>query len=638
MSAIRTADGWRVALLYVALTLLLAYPLTTDPAGRLLSTGPDPNLFMWILAWDTHALTHSPLAIFDANIYYPELHALAYSENLIGSAPFAAPVLWLTGNAVLAMNVVSLLSSVLCGLGTFFLARRIGVSTPAAVLSGLVFAFSPPHFLRFDQLHLTTIQWMPFSLAFLHTYLKEGRPRDLRAAAAFFTLQALTSGHGAAFLLTGILVLIGCRLALGERPAVMRRIRDLGIGGTLLLAPTLLILVPYRSVQTAMHLTRGVADWTTEPSSFLASPTHVHAFALSALGLARINDTANAYLFPGYLPLLLAAAAFLQRRASRSPEPPAPRSCFSPAGLSLEVAAAMSLALATWSSILGPVRPRLGDTVLFSIRRPWRMWIAFVLIAAARLAIARRSPLDAGPRLRRMSDAVRRWAAINRRNDALAYVAITLVSVWLAAGQPARLWTLVYWLPGLNFIRVPSRFMLLAVLGLAVLAGIGFDRLTARLAMPRRRALAAIAGIGLVAEFSAVPLGTEAYRVDIPAIDRWLASQPTPFVVAELPEGGERLHTEYMLHSTAHWQKTIEGYSGFRPPLHEQLYRELAHFPDDTTLERLRQIGVNYIVVHTDLYSPQEWPTVERRLTAFQDRLALTHVEGTGRVYAIRPR
>lgn len=638
MSAIRTADGWRVALLYVALTLLLAYPLTTDPAGRLLSTGPDPNLFMWILAWDTHALTHNPLAIFDANIYYPELHALAYSENLIGSAPFAAPVLWLTGNAVLAMNVVSLLSSVLCGLGAFFLARRIGVSTPAGVLSGLVFAFSPPHFLRFDQLHLTTIQWMPFSLAFLHTYLKEGRPRDLRAAAAFFTLQALTSGHGAAFLLTGILVLIGCRLALGERPAVMRRIRDLGIRGTLLLAPTLLILVPYRSVQTAMHLTRGVADWTTEPSSFLASPTHVHAFALSALGLARINDTANAYLFPGYLPLLLAAAAFLQRRASRSPEPPAPRSCFSPAALSLEVAAAMSLALATWSSILGPVRPRLGDTVLFSIRRPWRMWIAFVLIAVARLAIARRSPLDAGPRLRRMSDAVRRWAAINRRNDALAYVAITLVSVWLAAGQPARLWTLVYWLPGLNFIRVPSRFMLLAVLGLAVLAGIGFDRLTARLAMPRRRALAAIAGIGLVAEFSAVPLGTEAYRVDIPAIDRWLASQPTPFVVAELPEGGERLHTEYMLHSTAHWQKTIEGYSGFRPPLHEQLYRELAHFPDDTTLERLRQIGVNYIVVHTDLYSPQEWPTVERRLTAFQDRLALTHVEGTGRVYAIRPR
>jgi hypothetical protein len=33
------------------------------------------------LAWDTHAFT-TPLSIFDANIYYPERHTLAYSENL----------------------------------------------------------------------------------------------------------------------------------------------------------------------------------------------------------------------------------------------------------------------------------------------------------------------------------------------------------------------------------------------------------------------------------------------------------------------------------------------------------------------------------------------------------------------------
>src|SRR4029077_3173625 len=142
--------------------------------------------------WDTHAFTHNPSAIFDANIYYPERHTLAYSENLIGSTPFAAPVLWLTGNPVLAMNAVALASCVLCGLGAFFLARRIGVSTPASVLSGIVFAFSPPHFFRFDQLHLATVQWLPFCLAFLHTYLKDGRPRDLQAAAALFTLQALT--------------------------------------------------------------------------------------------------------------------------------------------------------------------------------------------------------------------------------------------------------------------------------------------------------------------------------------------------------------------------------------------------------------------------------------------------------------
>jgi hypothetical protein len=118
---------WRVALLYCALTLLLAYPLTRHPGSHVLSVSADTNLFMWALGWDTHALTHHPLSIFDANIYYPERHTLAYSENFIGSALFAAPILWLTDNPVLAMNTVSLLSCVLCGVGGFVLARRVGV-------------------------------------------------------------------------------------------------------------------------------------------------------------------------------------------------------------------------------------------------------------------------------------------------------------------------------------------------------------------------------------------------------------------------------------------------------------------------------------------------------------------------------
>jgi len=49
---------------------------------------------------DTHAFTSQPLAIFDANIYYPERLTLAYSENLIGTALFAAPLLWLTHMAL----------------------------------------------------------------------------------------------------------------------------------------------------------------------------------------------------------------------------------------------------------------------------------------------------------------------------------------------------------------------------------------------------------------------------------------------------------------------------------------------------------------------------------------------------------
>jgi hypothetical protein len=641
MSIIRIGHGWRVALLYSALTLVLAYPLTKDPGGRVLSNGADTNLFMWALAWDTHAFTHNPVSIFDANIYYPERHTLAYSENFIGSAFFAAPVLWLTHNPVLAMNLVALLSCVLCGLGAFVLARKLGIGLTAAVLSGLIFAFSPPRFFRLDQLHLTTIQWVPFSLAYLHSYLDQGRKRDLHLATAFFTLQALTSGHGAALLVAGLMIVFLYRLALGEPPAVMRRLREFGLPGTLLLVPAVLIIIPYRQVQTELQFSRAVDEFVTNASSFLASPAHVHSLVLSALSAGHFNDTANAYLFPGYLPLLLAAAAFLRwstrsgARASTSHG-----TVWRRAGVALELMAIAALGVAVLVTTWGPVRPKWGDAVLFSIRSPWRAWMIFAVSVVLRAATARRAPFDIAGRLRRVRGAVWRRPSIDRRRsarntNAVVYALIMLVSVWLATGPSGGLWPHVYWLPGLNFIRVPSRFILLAVLGLAMLAGMGFERLTTGMTGRRTNVLATIAGVWLVVEFAAIPLGTEPCRVEIPAIDRWLAGQPTPFAIAEVPLADETRYSEYMLHSTAHWQKTVEGYSGIRAPLHGMLFRQLREFPDTASLDTLAGIGVDYIVVHSDLYTPEERAKVDARLILFRDRLTLTHTEGDGRVYTL---
>ena len=41
MGTIRTVSVWRVTLLYCALTLILAYPLTKHPASRVLSVAAD---------------------------------------------------------------------------------------------------------------------------------------------------------------------------------------------------------------------------------------------------------------------------------------------------------------------------------------------------------------------------------------------------------------------------------------------------------------------------------------------------------------------------------------------------------------------------------------------------------------------
>jgi hypothetical protein len=65
------------------------------------------------------------------------------------------------------------------------------------------------------------------------------------------------------------------------------------------------------------------------------------------------------------------------------------------------------------------------------------------------------------------------------------------------------------------------------------------------------------------------------------------------------------------------------------------LYVELTGFPDATSLESLRAVGVTYVVVHTEDYGDR-WPGVEKQI-ASTGELKLERVEGSGRVYSLLP-
>jgi hypothetical protein len=643
----RLPDTARAGVLYLALTLLLTWPLSLNPASTAAPGDPDTDLFVWTLAWNTHALTSNPLALFDANIYHPHPRTLAFSENLVGSTLFAAPVLWLTGDHVLALNVVGLSAVVLCGLGAFVLARRLGLGFHAALLCGIVFAFAPSRLLRMGQIHLSTIQWIPFCLAYLHAYLDHGRRRHLWLAVGFFSLQALTSGHGASFLVVGLTVVLGYRLAMGEPIEPWRRVRDFGLTGVGLLVPTALIYSPYREVQLEFGLRRSLADWPPRPENFLASPTGVHRQLVSLLPDLGIYEHANAFLFPGVLPLLLAAAALAwwpgHGRAWSPPTaarrlPDSPWSTLRIAAWAAEGLAVAGLAVGLFVAIDGPFLWRVGEVLVFTARRAERGFFVCALALAIRLVLATWVPLDLLGRMRRLRVAWTAWGAAKRHSARAPYAWLTLACVSLAGGQAISVWPYVHHLPGLSFIRVPSRFMILAVLGLAVLAAIGFERVVSRLSPRRAAAAAAAIGVLLAIEFAALPFpGSRPYHVQIPAVDRWLAARPTPFVVAEFPANGydERLQSTYMLHSMAHWQKTVHGHSGLRTALHVELYRTLRTFPDEPSLTRLRELGVDYIVVHRDMYTPDDWRATEERWDGFAGCLGLEHTGGGGAVYSL---
>ena len=151
--------------MYVAATLVMTWPIFNLRHLASASYEGDARLIIWTLAWDNHALL-SGHAIFDSNIFYPAPHSLVYNEHLFGISLFTLPIYALTGNPVLAYNVIWFLSWIACGLAMHALLRRYVPSELAAFAGGLVFTFSFYKMLQ-GHGHLQQIWTWPLPLSLL---------------------------------------------------------------------------------------------------------------------------------------------------------------------------------------------------------------------------------------------------------------------------------------------------------------------------------------------------------------------------------------------------------------------------------------------------------------------------------------
>ena len=62
----------------------------------------------------------------------------------------------------------------------------------------------------------------------------------------------------------------------------------------------------------------------------------------------------------------------------------------------------------------------------------------------------------------------------------------------------------------------------------------------------------------------------------------------------------------YTYMSTFHWQKLVNGYSGYHPPSYLQRLDGLQSFPDASSLEVLQRTGVSYVIVHLSSYKSEK--------------------------------
>jgi hypothetical protein len=227
--------GWALVG-YLLLTLILTWPLAIHFAIAIPGDGFDGWQNYWNLWWMREALLRlqtSPL--FTPYLYYPTGASLLF-HTLNPFNGFLTLPIQLLASLVIAYNAVVLFSFVVGGFGAYLLALHVlaslGRFTPSAVprdahlaafVAGIIYAFSPFHFAHLlGHMQVFSLEWLPFYTLYLLRALpgapagwreKEGTragsvARDAAKASFFLVLTGLCDWYYVFFLLllTGLLV------------------------------------------------------------------------------------------------------------------------------------------------------------------------------------------------------------------------------------------------------------------------------------------------------------------------------------------------------------------------------------------------------------------------------------------------
>lgn len=273
--------SWRgllfAAVAYFILTLWWIWPLPLHLATHSSSEPPNPiidadyHLVVWALSWGAHALVRAPWDVFHANTFHPSTLSLAYSEHLLGQQPFFAPTYWLTGNPVLATNVLIVAVNVASATAMFALVRRFA-TVEGAFVAGVLFAFCPWRSHGFYHPHMLGVQYVPLVPLLAERWFARAWTRDAVLLGIALTLHMLSSVY-LAFVMV-VLLAIYLPLACWRWRARLDRRRLAGLGVVCAVAATVMALasLPYLHLMRLGLISSYTADGLPTPIGITAAP------------------------------------------------------------------------------------------------------------------------------------------------------------------------------------------------------------------------------------------------------------------------------------------------------------------------------------------------------------------------------
>lgn len=553
----------RAFAIYAGLTLAMFWNLLPDVATHLYSDLGDPLLVAAILAWNAR---HLPLSAewWNFPAFAPLQGVTAFTEHLLAAYPIASPLIWLTGNPLLAYNAVFLLAIPANGVAMFLLARALTGSAIAALIAGLAFAFAPYQAGRLSHLQSMLQFGMPLALFGLHRYVESGR----RSMLAVFGLGSLFALFANAYTMAFFPLLVGLWCVWFIRPAEWRtRLLPIAGVGLVTVLPLIPLLLGYSERQSAY----GLARFYGETRSFSADVTALSGVVQRLVLWGRWLPTRylEASIFPGVAILVLAVIGVAATAGTWTVARSAwPRRLGILAALLVLAAAVRAFAPAAWDALL-----------------PYRAFRVFTFGVICGVAA-----LFAAPRFRHG------W----QTRSVVLFYAVACVTMWLLALGPEPAWNgqriltygpyrLLLELPGFTAIRVPARIWSLAVLCLAVLVGFGTNAVARRYAGGRLRIALLIAAL-IVAEGWLFD-GTRVVAARVPE-----GIIPPGALVLDLPADWIDGNTEAQYRAVLGGYRSVNGHSGYYPPHFVPLTKDILA-RDDEALRRYRRDADFYVIV-----------------------------------------
>ena len=302
------AEAAAVVLAGALLTAVLTYPLAfqIDRVGRI--NTDDGRWSIWVVAWVAHALTTDPAGVYQANIFYPQQNALAFSEANLVAGAIGAPVWAATHNPYTTHNAAALASFVIAFVGAYYLTRYLTGSRGGAVVAAVLYAFCPFTFARTAHIQLLFTGGIPFCLLAFHRLVDRPTVRRALVLGLLLWLQALACAYYGIF--AGLMVGLGTIVIAVTR----RRWRDrdywigIALAAFVSVALTVPFFLPYLNVQQDAGFARTLEDarmYSADLGAWLASAAWAHRWWLPWI------EPFNEVLFPGVVAIGLGAAGLV---------------------------------------------------------------------------------------------------------------------------------------------------------------------------------------------------------------------------------------------------------------------------------------------------------------------------------------